>query len=83
MAYRDVAEAHFDGHPYAARRAVDHAIRAGNMQEHIVEGPQGGTFKVLTLTEQEHVERSASRSSRASIPTESMERHGEDQGAAA
>ena len=52
VAYRDVAEAHFDGHPYAARRAVDHAIRAGNMREHVVKGPQGGTFKVLTLTEQ-------------------------------
>ena len=52
VAYRDVAEAHFDGHPFAARRAVDHAIRAGNMREHIVEGLQGGTFKVLTLTEQ-------------------------------
>ena len=52
VAYRDVAEAHFDGHPYAARRAVDHTIRAGNMREHVVEGPKGGTFKVLTLTEQ-------------------------------
>ena len=52
VAYRDVAEAHFDGHPYAARRAVDHAIRTGNMREHVVDGPQGGTFKVLTLTEQ-------------------------------
>ena len=52
VAYRDVAEAHFDGHPYAARRAVDHAIRAGNMREHVVDGPQGGAFKVLTLTEQ-------------------------------
>ena len=52
VAYRDVAEAHFDGHPYAARRAVDHAIRKGDMQEHTVDGPKGGTFKVLTLTEQ-------------------------------
>ena len=52
VAYRDVAEAHFDGHPYAARRAVDHEIRTGNMREDVVDGPQGGTFKVLTLTEQ-------------------------------
>ena len=52
VAYHDVAEAHFDGHPYAARRAVDHAIRTGNMREHVVDGPKGGTFKVLTLTEQ-------------------------------
>ena len=52
VAYRDVAEAHFDGHPYAARRALDQAIRKGDMQEHTIDGPQGGAFKVLTLTEQ-------------------------------
>ena len=52
IAYRDVAEAHFDGHPYAARRAVDHAIRKGDMREHTVDAPKGGTFKGLTLTEQ-------------------------------
>ena len=51
VAYRDLAEAHYDGHPYAARRAVDRMIRGGYVQEHIVKGPQGGAFKVLTLTE--------------------------------
>ena len=51
VAYRDLAEAHFDGHPYAARRAVDRMVRAGHVREHSAEGPQGGTYKVLTLTE--------------------------------
>ena len=52
VAYRDLAEAHFEGHPYAARRAVDQMIRAGHVWEHQAEGPQGGTHKVLTLTPQ-------------------------------
>ena len=52
FAYRDLAEAHFDGHPYAARRAVDRMVRAGHVREHHAEGPQGGTYKVLTLTPQ-------------------------------
>ena len=51
VAYRDLAEAHFEGHPYAARRAVDRMVRAGHVREHTVEGPQGGSYKVLTLTE--------------------------------
>ena len=40
------------GHPYAARRGVDQMIRAGHVREHSAEGPQGGTYKVLTLTPQ-------------------------------
>ena len=51
VAYRDVADAHFEGHPYAARRAVDQMVRAGHVREHTAEGPQGGNYKVLTLTE--------------------------------
>ena len=51
VAYRDLAEAHFDGHPYAARRAVDRMVRAGHVREHTARGPQGGPYKVLTLTE--------------------------------
>ena len=50
VAYRDLAEAHFGGHPYAARRAVDRMVRAGHVKEHTARGPQGGTYKVLTLT---------------------------------
>ena len=50
VATRDLAEAHFEGHPFAARRAVDRMVRAGHVREHTARGPQGGTFKVLTLT---------------------------------
>ena len=61
VAYTDVAETHFDGHPYAARRAVDQMVRSGQVQEHTVKGPQGGDFKVLTLTQSgvERAEREA------------------------
>ena len=51
VAYKDLSEAHFDGHPYATRRAVDRMIQQGDVQEHTAKGPQGGTYKVLTLTE--------------------------------
>ena len=51
IAYRDLADAHFEGHPYAARRAVDRMVRGGHVREHSAEGPQGGAYKVLTLTE--------------------------------
>ena len=51
VAYRDVVDAHFDGHPYAARRAVDQMISSGHVREHTAQGPQGGSYKVLTLTE--------------------------------
>ena len=50
VATRDLAEAHFEGHPYAARRAVERMVRSGHVQEHIARGPQGGAYKVLTLT---------------------------------
>ena len=52
VATRDLAEAHFEGHPYAARRAVDRMVRAGHVREHTAHGPQGGAYKVLTLTPQ-------------------------------
>ena len=50
VAYKDLSEAHFDGHPYATRRAVDRMIHSGDVREHTAKGPQGGTYKVLTLT---------------------------------
>ena len=50
VAYKDLSEAHFDGHPYATRRAVDRMIHSGDVEEHTARGPQGGTYKVLTLT---------------------------------
>ena len=50
VAYKDLSEAHFEGHPYATRRAVDRMIQQGDVQEQTAKGPQGGTYKVLTLT---------------------------------
>ena len=50
VSYRDLSEAHFEGHPYATRRAVDRMIRGGFMREHQARGPKGGSYKVLTLT---------------------------------
>ena len=41
---RDLAEAHFEGHPYAARRAVERMVRSGHVREHTAHGPQGGAF---------------------------------------
>ena len=51
VSYRDLVESQFGGHPYTARRAVDHMIRVGHMREHQAKGPRGGTYKVLTVTE--------------------------------
>ena len=50
VAYRDLSARHFDGHPYATRRAVDQMIRAGLVKEHDAKGPHGGTYKVVTVT---------------------------------
>ena len=52
VAYKDMSEAHFDSHPYATRRAVDRMIQRGDVEEHTAKGPQGGTYKVLTLSRQ-------------------------------
>ena len=50
VSYRDLAEAHFGGHPYTTRRAVNAWIREGLAKESTAEGPKGRPFKVLTLT---------------------------------
>ena len=50
VAYRDVVDAHFGGHPYTARRGIDKLKRAGLLEERQAKGPQGGTFSVLTTT---------------------------------
>ena len=51
VASQDLAGAHFEGHPFAARRAVERMVRSGHVREHTACGPQGGAYKVLTLTE--------------------------------
>ena len=51
VSYTDLSERHFNAHPYAARRAVNHMIRVGLIEEHEATGPEGNTFRVLTATE--------------------------------
>ena len=51
VSYTDLSDQHFDGHPYATRRSVNHMIRAGLIEEHAATGPEGNTFTVLTATE--------------------------------
>ena len=50
VSYTDLSAQHFDGHPYATRRAVDQMVRHGHLQEHEARGPDGGTYTVLTAT---------------------------------
>ena len=50
VSYRDLAEAHFGGHPYTTRRAVNAWTREGLAKESTAKGPKGRPFKVLTLT---------------------------------
>ena len=50
VAYRDIADHHFGGHPYAARRGVDRLIQAGYLAQTREKGPKGGTFLVLHAT---------------------------------
>lgn len=51
VAVKDLAVAHFDGHPFTTRRAYAEMIRQGYVREHSAQGPKGGRFKVLTVTE--------------------------------
>lgn len=51
VAYRDISERHFGGHPYTTRRGVNAAIRDGLLEERKVSGPRGeASFTVLTAT---------------------------------
>jgi len=50
VAYRDMVNAHFDGHPYAARRAIDRLIAQGLLRERIATAPGGGSFRTLAAT---------------------------------
>ena len=50
VSYRDLAEAHFGGHPYTTRRAVNAWVREGLVTETTATGPGDNPFKVLTLT---------------------------------
>ena len=57
VSYTDLSEQHFDGHPYATRRAVDQMVRHGHIQEHEARGPDGGTYTVLRPAERRRFSR--------------------------
>ena len=50
VSYTDLSDRYFDAHPYATRRAVNHMIRVGLIEEHEATGPEGNPFRVLTAT---------------------------------
>ena len=50
VAVRDAAAVHFDGHPFVTRRAIVELADRGLIKEHTAAGPQGGEFKVLSVT---------------------------------
>ncbi len=50
VALRDLVERQFDGHPYAARRGIGRAERAGWVERRKARGPKGGEFTVLVAT---------------------------------
>ena len=50
VAYQDVVAVHFDGHPYAARGAINQLKREVLVAEVTAAGPNGGAFTVLVAT---------------------------------
>ena len=50
VAYRDIVAAHYDGHPYAARRGIDKLIAQGLLEERTATAPGRGSFKTLAAT---------------------------------
>lgn len=69
VAYRDIAAVHYDGHPYAARRAIDKLIAEGHLEERTATASGGGSFQILAATGK------GARHARAAA-----ERHGFDAG---
>ncbi|MXY79195.1 MAG: hypothetical protein F4Y94_05815 [Chloroflexi bacterium] len=50
VALRDLVARQFDGHPFAAHKAVAQLERRGLVERRQAQGPQGGTFTVLVAT---------------------------------
>ena len=50
VAFADLVTQQFDGHPYAARRGIAEAERAGWIERVEGTGPNGGTFAVVVAT---------------------------------
>ncbi len=51
VALKDLVERQFDGHPFAARRGLARAERAGWVRRMEARGPKGGKFTVVVATE--------------------------------
>ena len=51
VAYQDLVDQQFGGHPYSGRRGIDRLKRGGLIQERTMQGPKGGEFKVLVATQ--------------------------------
>ena len=52
VAYRDLAAVHFDGHPYAARRAIDKLTAQGLLEERAATAAESGSFQILSATQE-------------------------------
>ena len=50
VAYQDIVDFHFDGHPFAGRAEINRLKREGLVTEQRAEGPKGGSFAVLAAT---------------------------------
>ena len=50
IALTDLIKQQFDGHPHVARNGLAAAGRAGWIERHKAEGPQGGSFTVVVAT---------------------------------
>ena len=50
VAYKDMVAVHYDGHPYAARRATDRLIAEEHLQQRTATAPGGSSFKTLAAT---------------------------------
>ena len=78
VAYKDLSEAHFDGHPYTTRRAVDRMIQQGAVQGAYRRGTAGRHLQGADA----HREGNPPGRSRSPRPgarqrTEGVERHGQ------
>ena len=52
VALADLVKERFGGNPFAARKAVNRMKADGRVAERTLQGPKGGTYRVLTPTEQ-------------------------------
>ena len=51
VAWQDLKQTRFDGHPYAAKRGIERLRREGHVELVRAVGPRGGSFTVVVATE--------------------------------